>query len=466
MMKRGIALAALVVAAAFSGCDCGTIGDNPLPNTDVGGGGPNGSGGDGGMLFNVGGGGNCVGLECQQVDCPGSETTSVSGVVYEPAGTLPLYNALVYVPNAPLEDIIDGATCEACSEVSGSPLVATITDTEGKFKLDDVPVGEDIPLVIQIGKWRRVITVDTVTECEDNALTDAEQTSLPSNQSEGHIPKIALATGGADSLECLLRKIGLEPEEFTLSSASGRVNLFHGNGGAPRYDGSMNGGADLEEAQAFWGDPDTVMGYDLVLLACEGDQHVAEKPMTAREAMQDYANSGGRIFMSHWHNVWLEQGPTTWPATAAWEFEDDPPMPYVGVVDQSFPKGEALADWLLHVGGSTVLGELPITEPQHTLDTVDEAAGVQPWITGQGPDTGSVKYFTFNAPLGAEDDELCGRVVFSDIHVSSGDDEGADFPSGCVTSGLTPQEKALVFMLFDLSACITPDDDPPQPPIN
>src|SRR5204863_8880719 len=134
-----------------------------------------------------------------------------------------------------------------------------------------------------------------------------------------------------------------------------------------------------------------------------------------------------------------------------------------GLVDQSFPKGAALADWLMKVAASTVLGELPIHEPQHTLTTVDPMLAKQ-WITGKSPDTGSVKYFTFNTPVGVADDQQCGRVVFSDIHVSSGDQTGTDFPNGCQTTDLSPQEKALLFMLFDLSACLIPDDEPPTSP--
>src|SRR5690349_11626775 len=237
-----------------------------------------------------GDGGNadaCVGLQCFQVSCPGGGTTTLSGTVYAPNGTLPLYNVNVYIPNSATDPLPVGATCDRCGQPpSGNPVVSAVTDTMGKFVLENVPVVDNLPLVIQVGKWRRQITIPTaVPACTDTPL-DATVTRLPRNKGEGDIPQMALTTGGADALECLLRKIGLDDSEFTNASGNGRVHLFAGTGGSVGF----NGGADFTNATTLWDTTAHLMPYDVTFLSCEGQQYPTTKPGTARQALSDYTD--------------------------------------------------------------------------------------------------------------------------------------------------------------------------------
>jgi len=409
----------------------------------------------------------CTGLCTKIVNCGSQPPTSVSGTVFDPAGKVPLYNVAVYVPNAPLSPIVHGATCDTCgSTLSGDPVVATLTDAAGHFKLDNVPVDTDVPLVIQIGKWRRRITLPATPQCTDTPLP-AAQTRLARKPAEtspdDDIPKIAVTTGGADALECLLPLIGVDSGEFTNVSGGGRVNLYKGQGGSS-ISGSTPG------AQPFWSDAAQLKNYDITMLSCEGSTYPNTKPAAALQAMQDYANSGGRVFASHFHYYWLESSPTPWPTTATWNHTSNPPQTQWPVlIDQSFAKGAAFAQWMLNVGGSTTLGTFPIDQARHDVDAINGQPPSDPvsvrWVYANSPNL--VEYYSFNTPVGLTSDQQCGKVVFSDLHVGAGNQPGGTFPGGTCTQSpnLTPQEKALEFLLFDLSSCIQNDTTPPPPPV-
>ncbi len=412
--------------------------------------------GDGGNGDGGGGTDACVGLECFQVSCPAGGTTTVSGTVFAPNGTLPLYNVTVYVPNGAVEALPSGATCDRCGQpLSGNPLVQAVTDTEGKFVLENVPVTDDVPLVIQVGKWRRQVTLPAVTACSDTPLPGAI-TRLPRNQGEGDIPQMALTTGSADALECLLRKIGLDDAEFTNASGSGRVHLYTGNG-TPRFNGAL-GGASFADAQTLWDTTAHLQPYDVAFLSCEGSQRTGTKPVTARQALSDYTDLGGRVFMSHWHNVWVEQGPQPWPTTITPNHLPDLNN-ITADINTGFAKGAALAEWLVNVGGSTQLGRIAITAAQHTVQAVN-AATTERWISlaTTANNQPSVQYYQFTTPLTVDEAQRCGKVVFSDIHVSAGDSSSSStqFPNGCTTTTMSPQEKVLAFMIFDIASCVGP----------
>jgi hypothetical protein len=405
----------------------------------------------------------CEGLECDQVECTGGATTSLSGVVTAPNGTLPLYNVTVYVPNAPLAPFGTALTCDQCGdELSGLPLVRTTTDTNGRFTLTDVPATDNVPLVVQVGRWRRTFIVPNVPECVDTAI-DPGATSLPKNQSEGDLPRMALTTGGADALECLLRKIGIDDAEFTPTSGAGKVHLYAGSGGTDKFDGA-HGGADFQNATELWDDLPSLSAYDIVFLSCEGSQNPGSKPQSSLDAMKGYADVGGRVFASHWHNYWLEAAADPWNRTI--NRVDLPDLNSITAdVNQLFDRGAALAQWLLNVNASTTLGQIDIDAAQHTVRTIDTNLADR-WIYQDVTANGqpSVQYMSFTTPLEETPATRCGKVVFSDIHVASGDQSGSglEFPQGGCTSNvnvLSPQEKVLAFMIFDIASCIpTPID--------
>lgn len=435
-----------------------------------GGGGPN----------KCGSGNTCINLQCQQVTCP-SGTTSVSGTVYDPAGLRPLPNVYVYVPNGTPAAFTDGATCDKCgAALSGLPLVTTITDATGKFKLGNMPVGVDIPVVIQIGRWRRQIKV-TTTQCGDTVVAPS-LTHLPSTKAEGDIPKIALSTGGYDTLECLLRKIGIKDSEFTNPTGTGRVNLFKGqpstgsNQAPGKYDAAL-GGANFPASTTLWADLPSLQKYDVVLLSCEGDTYPSTKPASALKAMYDYMNVGGRVFASHYHHYWVSAnsngtGNGAWSTLATWIY------PSPGMLSStlsttvpekivtSFPKGSALANWLVTVGASTTAGDLDVFDAKNSVASYDPSRVLE-WIYAENarlyPALTNIphatEYMTFNTPVGLSPADQCGRFIFSDIHVSSGD-KGTSFPSECKTTTMSPQEKALEFMFFDLASQVCDESQP------
>ncbi len=417
--------------------------------------------------------GPCQGLECDQVFCD-EGATQVTGTVNIPSGELPLPDVAVYVPNTEPEEHTQGATCRPCTDpFTAEPVVGDYTNVHGVFTIDNVPVGEDIPLVVEVGKWRRTLTIDNVPACETTEL-DPEETRLPRNRDEGDLPRFALTTGEWDAIECLLPKIGIDFDEISTSSEDpdASVHLFAGMGGANRFESSLNGGVSFPSATGWWDDLDNLLDYDIVMHSCEGTPTTNNKSQQARDALLDFTHGGGRAFLSHYHYTWLRDGPAEFQAVAEWS-DSITGGNETGWIDTTFPKGQMLREWMYHTG-TTPAGEIPMTETRGSVESVDMNYA-QPWVWIEPeeppipipgfpgiPDTADqdlIQYFSFNTPLQASPNNQCGRVVFSDIHVGAGQDSTPDdpYPTGCNLGSISPQEKALIFMLFDLSRCIVSD---------
>jgi hypothetical protein len=396
--------------------------------------------------------GACENLECRLVACPSGGTTSLSGTVYTPAGTLPLPNVTVYVPNAPLEPLADGLSCDRCVEPSGEPLAVTTTDDAGRFRLDDVPAGNDVPLVMQIGKWRRLVTVPKVPECIDTTVT-AELSRLPRNQTEGDLPRIAVGTARDDAYECLLRKVGIDDSEFTGRTGPGRVNLYAGVGGTNSYVPALNAGEQLTGTLAFLSSGAIALApYDFLMLGCEGAEGDSSD-VVGRQAVFDWVNAGGRLMTAHHGDIWIRAAPQPWPTVATFDRVGDLSNPFVATVDATNVRGGLLSSWLQRVGGSPMPGQIELIGAQRSVRDVNPTLADRMVYAWPGS---FVLGWTFRAPVGLPVEQQCGRVVHTDVHVSSGDDSHPTlpFPSGCTTVSLSPQEKALIFMLFDAGSCV------------
>jgi len=408
----------------------------------------------------------CVGLECQIVDCAktGQPPTSLTGTVFAPNGSLPLFGVDVYVPrDLPLPAFAEGAQCSRClKDLPGFPLATAQTDDAGRFRLDNVPAGQAIPLVITTGKWRRQITIPRIEPCAETATADVD-TRLPRNQGEGDIPRIAITTGEWDTLECLVRKLGIDDTEIGKQGEARRIHLYEGNGVDRFQSGFPGGSGDLTSATPLWSSSANLRAYDMVFLSCEGAQNGATKPQAALDAMKEYADLGGRVFASHWHNIWISgefqdpeqpQKPQVWDTLGTWTDGDAFDAP-VQIDEAGNPKGAAFATWMKNVGASTTRGQFDVQEGRTTSVTIDPAR-TERWVYQQTP-MKNPQMFQFTTPLEVPSAERCGKVVFTDMHVSGKAVGLTPYPTHCIGgTTLTPQEKALAFMFFDIASCVGP----------
>jgi len=511
---KTIPLSVCAVAALLGSVACGNSsksdsvvpgggGSTSIPSTGgAGNTGPIfGSGGNGSSLIvdpGNSGGGSSGPSACQ----PGN-TTTISGVVYDPAGKNPLYNISVYVadPKSPLPDLEKIPVSCGCSQLLPEKVLAigAPTDATGHFEIPCAPSG-NVTLVVQTGKWRRTYENVNVVANQANVIPNLR---LPANSSEGSLPNIAISTGGYDSFECLPLRIGVAASEYVGgSSTGGHIHIYTGAAGATPAQGAV------DSNKALWDTQEHLNEHDVVIMSCEGAETTGG-PRSPRigtqeqQTLMNYANAGGRVFASHFQFAWFNTGPfatgannlATWNTTMA-ALDDN--VSYPSEVNTTlstgaaFPEGVALAKWLGLVGALTN-NQLPVRYVRNNVLALMQPPSTEwlhlaPSVTAAPSAT---QYFSADTPIGAGADKVCGRVVYTALHVSggpgksvSGNAADADYPipdaggmagacgrgmcvvpSGCSMHPLSPQELALEFMLFDLSSCLVPiGEEPPVIP--
>lgn len=484
--------AQLAMNCGYAGDGCGNLlncGGTTCPSGQSCGGGGN----------NVCGTGLSAGDAGVFVTCPNGGTTTVTGKVVVGSNPTrfstaitpdPVPNAVVYIPSGTVAAITEGAICDTCAAPAGALAVAQ-TAYDGTFTLSNVPAGASVPLVVQLGKWRRVVHIN-VTACANNhAIDDANGTfRLPRSNSDGatgtHVPKVAIATGSLDAIECVLRKMGLTDDQFGNGNTGTRVGIFQSNGAKVN---ASTPGADTLMASTT-----QLANYDMVLLPCEG-RHREFTPAQLK-SLVDYTSGGGRVFATHysytalyanytritpqnalygWGNApqayysnlwWWATSPNSSNTTALWDVDGSGAASATAKVDESFAKGQAFASWLRLIGAATgSTGNTNLTVYDARNDFTAVVAPAQRWLYTTGSSSFPLHY-TFNTPVNAAAANQCGRVVYSDFHVNTGTSTTSTvFPAECADSGgkllaLTAQEKVMEYMLLDLASCISQDTAP------
>lgn len=440
----------------------------------------------------------------QLADCSNAASdTTVTGTVLAPNGTLPIPNALIYVPNGSTSSpygitaFVDGVGNGACEcSVSGNPLVSTTSNVDGSFTLTGVPVGEDIPLVIQLGRWRRLVTIPRVAECSVTPVS-ATLTNLPTRQAMGSemdaIPLIAMSTGSVDALECVLRKMGIEDSQFSNAGGTGRIRFYRDNG-ASCTDGHGSCKGITPDYDQLTGSQAEIDQYDALVFPCNGSAHDISstrknRVLAAASNTSAYVNKGGRAFFTHFSYSWLyNQQPSInlpWRSTTDTRAVDSPSSdthhdPATAVrIDTTFGRGQTFAEWL---GQNAVDALSNVSPPEievyesrwnmRNLSTWDNTGSAQRWAyyPNDSPNP-AIMHVTFDTPWGEPAEKQCGRVLYSDFHVTTAALSGSScaqtrsgarttnctFPDEC-SGDFTAQEKVLAYFMFDMTSCVQPPE--------
>lgn len=435
-------------------------------------------------------------------DCTGKpQTTKLTGRVISPGraddntgNQVGVPNAIVYILQTTADTDIpaitagipaNGTSCDRCADLQLGPvLVGAVTDATGAFSLEgNIPVGKEFILVVKAGRFRRAqkYTVPAAGACATTAAAATlpdNPTRLPRSMTDGlavNIPRIAISTGEIDAMECVFSKMGIATTEFSDPGADGgaapRVHLYRGGNGSQGMKIDNATPADT----TLYGDLSRLESYDMLVADCEGatwDSNFSQEATNGAK-VREYVNRGGRMFASHLSFSWLNNNGTdadagvgtglgpaaTWdtnaattPDTGNGRISTDPSRTH-----QS-PRIANFAAWAQNEGiiTATPPPDFQITDPRSQATGLGNSSEEFVYATDGNQ---RVQQFSFNTPYGSTADTACGRVAYSGFHVvdsannNNNPFENTTFSASC-GGDLTKQEKVLLYMLFDLGACV------------
>jgi hypothetical protein len=371
---------------------------------------------------------SCAGMAAAQC------STTITGTVYSPLGPPgtgvttagdPIPNILVYIPQTPaqLTAFPQGTQSLGCASqpnlVQGNPLVNATTAADGTFSLvtNGITTSGTYDVVIQAGKWRRQYPNTQITACTTNNINSQYSGGLamPSNQSQGDLPHIAVVTGSADGIECIFHQIGISDSEVTDPSGTGSINLYQGSYSAGEY--ASTSVSPYPKEAALMENATTLNSYDVVIFGCQGGQlegtsttatvGLANPNLTQGAAdlanLVNFADYGGRIFATHYEYVWLSKV-QPFESAATWLNGTEPVSetgPVPALIDTSYAEGAILAQWLKNIGAlyNNIPNEIGLSYVRQDTSAVNNPPA-QTWVNLIGVSGTPSMQFTFNTPVG------------------------------------------------------------------
>jgi hypothetical protein len=406
----------------------------------------------------------CSGGRCENA-CPGGGRTTLTGRVLAPNGSDPIPSAQVFVPVS-VAPIGEGVACELCSAIDGNALVKTTTADDGSFELGPIPTsagqapGTEIELVVQKGRFRKVAKVVIDSPCAANEAPAAATTLPGKTDGLNNVPRIAVATGAYDVMECVLLQLGLEQGSF---------DLYNGIAGVGA---TSNATANFD---ALLADPARMKQYDMIFVNCSNDDFEAHlDDGGARANLESYVASGGRLYVTDWSYDYIEQvsqfspvidfAPTA--SSTAPEPRNAAAIGPGGIEVEAAVKDDGLRSWLgavERVTGDEIVSDAGTVHISHFLtewvEQLSVAASDTSKVWLEANVDGALRPLTTSF-----DYNQCGRVLYSSYHTAGrglpdffGGDDPFAFPSYCPDEGLSPQERVLLFLILHVADCIVDD---------